>query len=260
MDINRRHILLGATTAALTQPAIARALSIDADVRSGTLADVEHVVIFMQENRAFDHYFGGFRGVRGFGDRFPIPVPDTAGRTRKTCWTQANDPSRGGPPLVSPFPLNTVQDFRFMRVEGAPHNWIDAQDAWDEGRISRWPAAKTEHSMGYFREEDIPFHYALAEAFTLCDAYHCSIQTGTNSNRLFLWSGTNDPSGRFGGPSISNSHDSLRRPGRRSGLLSLDHLPRAPARRRRELAHLPGHGGQLQRQSGRRLQELPRQL
>ncbi len=75
--------------------------------------------------------------------------------------------------------------------------------------MSAWPVAKTEHAMGYFREEDIPFQYALADAFTICDAYHCSIQTGTNSNRLFLWTGTNDPSGTKGGPSISNSHDAL---------------------------------------------------
>ncbi|WP_447412529.1 alkaline phosphatase family protein, partial [Clostridium perfringens] len=75
--------------------------------------------------------------------------------------------------------------------------------------MGRWPEAKTEHAMGYYRAEDLPFQYALAEAFTLCDAYHCSIQSGTNSNRLFLWSGTNDPTGRFGGPALSNSHDNL---------------------------------------------------
>jgi phospholipase C len=63
--------------------------------------------------------------------------------------------------------------------------------------------------MGYYRREDIPFQYAMADAFTLCDAYHCSTQTGTNTNRLFLWTATNDPSGQQGGPSISNSHDSF---------------------------------------------------
>jgi phospholipase C len=208
MDIDRRNLLLGATTAAaLLPPAIARALAIDADVRSGTLADVEHVVIFTQENRAFDHYFGTMNGVRGFGDRFPIPVPDGPGVSGKTVWTQRNRTDRGGPPLISPFPLNTVQDFRFMRVEGTPHGWRDAQEAWDEGRMAHWPAAKTEHSMAYYRREDIPFQRALADAFTLCDGYHCSIQSSTNTNRLYLWSGTIDPTGTLGGPAITNSHD-----------------------------------------------------
>ena len=36
---------------------------------TGTVADVRHVVILMQENRSFDHYFGTLRGVRGFGDK-----------------------------------------------------------------------------------------------------------------------------------------------------------------------------------------------
>src|ERR1700752_1396187 len=36
---------------------------------TGTIADVKHVVILMQENRSFDHYFGTLRGVRGFGDK-----------------------------------------------------------------------------------------------------------------------------------------------------------------------------------------------
>jgi len=207
--LDRRAFLLSATAALALPPAVARALAIDADVRTGTLKDVEHVVILMQENRAFDHYFGVMNGVRGFADRFPIPVPNSPGVQNRTVWTQVNDPAAGGPPLVSPFPLDTISTFAHMRVEGTPHSWADAQAAWNEGRMNRWPAAKTERAMGYFQPEDIPFQYAMADAFTLCDAYHCSTQTGTNTNRLFLWTATNDPSGQFGGPSISNSHDSL---------------------------------------------------
>jgi phospholipase C len=208
MPLDRRRLLLAAGASAFA-PAIARALSIPADVRTGTVADVDHVVILMQENRSFDHYFGAMKGVRGFGDPLPIPVADAPDRENGTCWVQANPGRPGRPAVIAPFPLNTAEDFRLMRVEGTPHSWPDAQAAWDEGRMAAWPVAKTEHSMGYFRQEDIPFQYALAEAFTVCDAYHCSIQTGTNSNRLFLWTGTNDPSGMKGGPSISNSHDAL---------------------------------------------------
>jgi phospholipase C len=43
---------------------------------SGTIADVKHVVILMQENRSFDHYFGTLRGVRGFGDKQVLTYPD----------------------------------------------------------------------------------------------------------------------------------------------------------------------------------------
>jgi phospholipase C len=207
--IDRRGLLLGAAAAGALSPALAaslaRAAGIDADVRQGTIADVQHVVILMQENRSFDHYFGTMAGVRGFGDPFPIPVRDTFIRRGGTVFMQAC--GKGAPPLLAPFALNTAQTFAHMRVEGTPHGWADAQDAWDEGRMDRWPVAKHPHSMGFYERADIPFQHALAEAFTLCDAYHCSTQTGTNTNRLFLWTGTNDGAGQAGGPSISNSHD-----------------------------------------------------
>ncbi|MET3667993.1 phosphocholine-specific phospholipase C [Caulobacter sp. 1776] len=197
-----RRSLLAAIGAMALPPALARAAAIDADVRSGTIQDVEHVVILMQENRGFDHYFGTMAGVRGFGDRFPIPVRDAPGRKDASVFVQAHKDK-----LLAPFALNSAKTFAHMRVEGTPHNWTDAQDAWDQGRMDRWPEAKRPWSMGYFQRADIPFQFALADAFTLCDAYHCATQTGTNTNRLFLWTGTNDPLGKAGGPSISNSHD-----------------------------------------------------
>ena len=192
-----RRTLLAAIGAMALPPALAKAAAIDADVRTGTIRDVQHVVILMQENRGFDHYFGTMAGVRGFGDRFPVPAPDG-----RSVFTQTYKDQR-----LAPFPLETVKTFAHMRVASTPHSWADAQEAWDQGRMDRWPEAKHPWSMGYFERADIPFQFALAEAFTLCDAYHCSTQTGTNTNRLFLWTGTNDPLGQAGGPSISNSHD-----------------------------------------------------
>lgn len=194
--------------AALTSfpPAIARALSIPANHRTGTLKDVEHIVILTQENRSFDHYFGTLNGVRGFADPFPAPRADTHVLKAKSVWMQ---PTRPGtlPPTIAPFHLNTAQNFGVMRVGGTPHSWTDAQAAWDHGRMDNWPAAKENHSMGYYQERDIPFQFAMANAFTVCDAYYCASQTGTNTNRLFLWTGTNDPLRRGNGPSTDNSHD-----------------------------------------------------
>lgn len=201
-QIDRRRLLaLGA--AAMTLPAsIQKAWAIQAKSTTGTIQDVKHIVVLMQENRSFDHYFGAMNGVRGFGDRFPIPLP--GGRT---VWAQNHTKSE--PKVIAPFPLNTTQSFAHMRVEGTPHSWADAQYAWDQGRMTNWPDHKQPHSMGYYLEADIPFQWALAEAFTICDAYHCSFQGGTNTNRLFQWTGTNDGEGKRGGPSISNSHDTL---------------------------------------------------
>jgi phospholipase C len=203
LEVDRRALLAAAGAGLLAS--VARAAAIDADVRRGSIMDVQHVVILMQENRSFDHYFGSLAGVRGFGDRFPIP--SAAGGERTTIWTQ-HRPS-AAPQQIAPYHLDTTGTFALMRAQGTPHTWPDAQAAWDEGRMSHWPEAKTERSMGYYRRDDLPFQFALAEAFTICDAYHCALHTGTNSNRTFLWSGTNGPDGKQGGPAIGNSHDSL---------------------------------------------------
>ena len=79
---NRRQFLRlaarwagGMTAAGLLPPSIRGALAIPAAKVSGTIQDVKHVVILMQENRSFDHYFGTLRGVRGFGRPPPGPAP-----------------------------------------------------------------------------------------------------------------------------------------------------------------------------------------
>ncbi|MBW8733016.1 MAG: phospholipase C, phosphocholine-specific [Asticcacaulis sp.] len=200
MTLNRR-LFLSAAAASLLPPSIARALDIPADRRTGSVMDVDHVVILTQENRAFDHYFGTLRGVRGFGDRFAIPSPNG------TVFVQPDehDPGR----KLAPFRLDTTKSFNEMRVAGTPHTFPDAQGAWDNGRMSNWPAAKHNRAMGYFTRADIPFQFALAEAFTLCDAYHCALHAGTNPNRVVLWTGTNDASGAGHGPVIDNGYDHL---------------------------------------------------
>lgn len=203
--------LAGAGSAlALFPAAIRRALAIPANHRTGTIRDVEHIVIFMQENRSFDHYFGALAGVRGFGDRFPIPVPDSPDARHRSVWAQYNDkPDDGQPRTVLPFHLDTREAFETMRVASTPHTWSNAQDAWDVGRMGNWPAAKKNHSMAYFTADDMPFQYAMARAFTVCDAYHCSFTGGTNTNRLFVWTGTNDGLGRGNGPALGNTYNKL---------------------------------------------------
>lgn len=213
-DHVRRRLLAAGVAAgagAMLPPSIARALSIAPDVRSGTLQDVAHVVILMQENRSFDHYFGTLAGVRGFGDRFPIPAPDLPGTAPRNVWVQPrmDRDQANRSRTMTPFALDTARHFGHMRVEGTPHTWPDAQTAWDHGRMADWPASKRDHSLGYYQRADIPFQFALAEAFTVCDAYHASMQAGTNPNRLFLWSGGIDPHARGGGPAVANSHDNF---------------------------------------------------
>lgn len=65
-----------AVGATLLPDCFQRALAVPAARVTGTIPDVQHVVILLQENRSFDHYFGTMAGVRGFGDRWPIPLPN----------------------------------------------------------------------------------------------------------------------------------------------------------------------------------------
>ena len=140
VDISRRRFLLGAGAASVMAsfPAISRALAIPAAVRTGTIKDIEHVVILMQENRSFDHYFGTLSGARGFSDPYPAPAKSFDQIKDRTIFTQLNQ-TEIGPKFVTPFALNTRQTFEHMRVEGTPHSWPDAQAAWDNGHMDRWP-------------------------------------------------------------------------------------------------------------------------
>lgn len=204
-----RAMTATAGAAAAFTPAIARALEIDPDRRTGALSDVAHVVILTQENRSFDHYFGTLRGVSGLGDRFAAPAPPLPGAPARTVLLQPAAPGGDGPPLIAQFRLNTAEDFALYRPLGTPHGFSDGQAAWDNGRMGDWPRHKQNQAMAYFAREDLPFQFALAEAFTLCDAYHCALHTSTNPNRLYIWSGTHDPQGRAHGPAINNGYDTL---------------------------------------------------
>ncbi|HEX7781499.1 MAG TPA: phospholipase C, phosphocholine-specific [Sphingobium sp.] len=204
-----RAMMATAGAAAAFTPSIARALEIPAHRRTGTLKDVDHVVILTQENRAFDHYFGAMRGVRGFGDRFAIPAPPLPAAPDRTVFVQPNESVGAEPALIAPFRLDTASDFRLYRPLGTPHGFTDSQAAWDNGRMGAWPKSKKNHAMAHFTREDLPFQYALAEAFTLCDAYHCAMHLCTNPNRLYIWTGTHDPLAKGNGPAIDNGYDSM---------------------------------------------------
>jgi phospholipase C len=206
---DRRRFLqgAGATVAAslIAQgfPAsIARALATAPDRRTGTINDVDHVVILMQENRSFDHYFGSLRGVRGFNDPRVLelgngdPVwkqPTTATHTK--FWKPRGIGADVG--WVYPFHLDTRASGDHH--EGTDHGWSTGHGAWNLGRNDRWIEQKQDVlTMAHLRREDAAFHYALADAFTVCDAYHASALADTAINRIYLWSGTSDPSGRLG--------------------------------------------------------------
>jgi phospholipase C len=196
--VNRRRFLQltgGTAAASMLSTSIARAAAVQANRRTGTLKDVEHVVVLMQENRSFDHYFGAMRGVRGFGDPRPATLPNG-----KPIWHQAD----GAGNEYLPFHPE-VPDLGLKFLDGLDHSWNGGHKAWNNGKHDQWIPAKGPGTMGHFNRADIPFHYALADAFTICDAYHCSLMTSTDPNRYYLWTGYTGNDGAGGGPVLSNA-------------------------------------------------------
>ncbi|NJP49750.1 phospholipase C, phosphocholine-specific [Streptomyces sp. SBST2-5] len=195
-EVDRRRFLrlAGAATAfSVLSASIERAAALPAAYRTGTVEDVEHIVVLMQENRSFDHYFGRLRGVRGFGDPHPVTLP-----SGKPVWHQSD-----GTREVLPFRPD-ADDLGMRFLEGLPHGWPDGQDAYRDGRYDGWLPAKGTTTMAYLDRADIPFHYALADAFTVCDAYHCSFIGSTDPNRYYMWSGHTGNDGKGGGPVLGN--------------------------------------------------------
>jgi len=197
MTVGRRAFLQFLTSAAVTAalPAsIERALAIPAHQRNGTIEDVEHIVILMQENRAFDHYFGTLRGVRGFGDPRVMALP-----SGRPVWFQPD-----GSGFLLPF-HPTTPDFGLAFLEDTPHGWPDTHAAWNKGKYDLWIPNKGRSTMAFYSRQDIPFLYALADAFTICDAYHCSFLGATDPNRYHMWTGWVGNDGQGGGPVINNA-------------------------------------------------------
>jgi phospholipase C len=176
---------------------VRKAMAIPARHRTGTIMDVEHVVIFMQENRAFDHYFGALNGVRGLGDPRPQRLPGGA-----SVWRQPSKEHPDG--FVAPF-YGDSKTTNAYTVDGSDQGHQAAITIVNGGRYDQWGRSGELHKrMVYYKASDLPFYHALASAFTICDAYHCSTLTQTYPNRLHLWTGCNG-GGKVGGdPEMSN--------------------------------------------------------
>jgi phospholipase C len=168
------------------------------------ISEIKHVVVLMQENRSFDHYFGAMPGVRGFSD--PQAIPGVF---------QQPDPQNPSGSLY-PFHADTHSSSA-QNLPSTSHNWLPQHDSWNNGAMNGFVTARldktidaydglaAQYSMAYFNRGDIPFQWALADAFTICDGYHCSVLGPTWPNRLYLMTGQIDPAGTHGGPIYGNT-------------------------------------------------------
>jgi phospholipase C len=207
IEVSRRQLMAtagGSVLASFALPSNLRKMidavpaSFNSPGKPAPLGDIEHVVVLMQENRSFDHYFGALPGVRGFADP---SVP-------KSRFYQP-DPSNPDNYLL-PFHTDTLSSSA-QALPSNSHSWGPQHESWNNGAMNGFVTSHLEadgeagqYTMAYYTRNDIPFHWALADAFTICDGYHCSMLGPTWPNRLYLMTGQVDPDGVAGGPVYSN--------------------------------------------------------
>lgn len=169
-----------------------------ARLTSSAISEIRHVVVLMQENRSFDHYFGTMPGVLGFADP---SVPKS-----RFYQYDAQNPDK----YLLPFHTDT-HSTSAQNLPSNSHSWGPQHQSWDGGKMDGFVTAHLaadgvagQYTMAYFKRDDIPFQWALADAFTICDGYHCSMMGPTWPNRLYLMTGQVDPAGQSGGPVYSN--------------------------------------------------------
>jgi phospholipase C len=188
-DFLKKAALLsgGAAIANVLPPSVQRAMAINPAVGSSFL-DAEHIVILMQENRSFDHCFGALRGVRGFNDPRAIRLPDN-----KSAFLQTDEKGN----TYAPFRLD-INNTKITWMGSLPHSRASQVDANNLGKYDKWLPAKKSGTaaykempltLGYYSRPDLPFHYGMADAFTVCDQSFCSAMTSTTPNRSFFWTG-----------------------------------------------------------------------
>ncbi len=177
-----------AGVSSLLPESIQRAYAIE-PAQGSTYLDAEHIVILMQENRSFDHTFGTLRGVRGFNDPRSLQLANG-----NSVFVQTDAAGNS----YAPWRLD-IRDTRITWMGSLPHSRESQVDAWNEGHHDGWLEAKRPEdqeyanlplTMGHYTREDLPFYYALADAFTVCDQNYCSVMTSTSPNRSYFWTGT----------------------------------------------------------------------
>lgn len=169
---SRRQFLqrLGAWSAAGLAAPLLPGLTLDAAAaeysNTAGATPIKHVLISCQENRSFDNYFGYYPNAGSYGVPPGYTQPDGHGGT------------------VTPYHLGSS-------ITADPnHQWTDIHNEWDQGKMDGFYTTDGSIALGYYDAPDLAFYYSLADHFTLCGNYFCSLLGGTFPNRLYQVAGT----------------------------------------------------------------------
>jgi phospholipase C len=186
-ETTRRTFMVGGAAAAIGAAAVGRtrpdkvtdeqARLIDkvtaAATTSASLSDIKHVVILMQENRSFDHYFGTLSGVRGFSDPNVLKNANGTPIFDQYGYQPGSGPSASG--YLQPFRLlNDPPSENGEDTNDIDHSWAGQHNSWNGGKLDSFITSHLATdgdtngpvTMGHFTRSELAFYYALADAFT----------------------------------------------------------------------------------------------
>jgi len=174
--VTRRDILKGLGATAV--PTLAAACGDDTGTTGGGIqpGKIEHVVVLMMENRSYDHVLGS-RALEGLpGDGISADMSNLSGDGSEVKLYRES--------------LYCVAD--------PPHNWDASHSSFNGGKNDGFLMAYQEdqgadvdpHVMGYWTRDDLPVTHALADEYTTCDRWFCSVMGPTWPNRFYLHAAT----------------------------------------------------------------------
>ena len=140
---------------------------------------IDAIVVLMMENRSFDHYLGALRSDATYPSR--MTVDGLRG-------SESNPDGTGRAVTVFPTKNRTPKD--------PPHGWDASHSQWNAGKndgfVKAHASAGSEQGevMGFHDRSAIPFYYALADRYTVCDRWFASVMGPTFPNRFYLHAGT----------------------------------------------------------------------
>jgi phospholipase C len=149
---------------------------------SGDKIPVKHILVLMQENRSFDHYFQ--------------KLPEAGQTDVEVAPPTYTNPDKMGT-QVAPF-----HDSTYCVVD-TNHEWEGSHVEYDDGKMDGFVLANEGsgsppphplsdsmsgvRALGYYDQTDLPFYYFLANEFSIADHYHCSLLGPTWPNRMYLY-------------------------------------------------------------------------
>eukprot|EP01133_Synstelium_polycarpum_P007790 gene7790-9139_t len=177
-------------------------------VNAEGLKKVKKIVLFMQENRAFDHYFGVLPGVRGYSDPQPFIMPGDSNNGSNVFYQpdlESPDTNDKGLKYALPYPITGP---KAGCTGGGSNMWPQNHVAFNNGNMDLFVSKMGLHSsaMGYLDRSTLGYYYSLIEQFMVGDMYFQSVMGPTNPNRLIQWSGSIDTRGTTpNGPVTDNT-------------------------------------------------------